>query len=144
MGAVNSLKEYMETLLERIKRHEALRLKPYPDSEGKLTIGYGHNLDSGITEVHADAWLNLDLMKAEDSFRNSMTWRHINKPRQEVCIEMIFQMGLHGFLEFKKMIQALEIGDWEKVSDEMLDSLWAKQTPKRALELSGIMRRGFA
>ena len=38
-----------DTLLERIKkqlvRHEGLRLKPYRCTAGKLTIGYGRNLD---------------------------------------------------------------------------------------------------
>jgi len=38
-----------ETLMNRIKaqlvRHEGLRLKPYRCTAGKLTIGYGRNLD---------------------------------------------------------------------------------------------------
>lgn len=31
--------ERVETLRDRIKRHEGLKLKPYQDSEGNLTIG---------------------------------------------------------------------------------------------------------
>ena len=35
----------MERLTETLIRHEGLRLEPYRCTEGKLTIGVGHNLD---------------------------------------------------------------------------------------------------
>ena len=34
----------------------------------------------------------------------------------------------------------MQEGDWEEAADEMLDSLWARQTPNRAKELSDIVR----
>ena len=40
-------------------RHEGLRLKPYRDTAGKLTIGVGRNLDDvGVSEAEAFALLN--------------------------------------------------------------------------------------
>ena len=49
-------------------------------------------------------------------------------------------MGLNGVSKFKKMLKALEDQDFEKASIEMLDSLWAKQTPNRALKMSNKMK----
>lgn len=39
-----------------VKSDEGLSLKPYTDTRGKLTIGYGRNLtDVGISQAEADA-----------------------------------------------------------------------------------------
>ena len=40
--------------IEQIKKHEGLELKVYTCTAGRLTIGYGRNLeDRGITEEEA-------------------------------------------------------------------------------------------
>ena len=49
---------------------------------------------------------------------------------------MCYQIGVSGFNKFKKTIYYLETEQYEEASLEMLDSLWAKQTPNRAKELS--------
>jgi lysozyme len=53
---------------------------------------------------------------------------------------MCYQLGLSGFSKFKKTIYYLETQQYDEAADEMLDSLWAKQTPNRAKELSNIIR----
>ena len=53
---------------------------------------------------------------------------------------MCYQLGLSGFSKFKKTIYLLETEQYEDASVEMLDSLWAKQTPNRAKELSETLR----
>ncbi|MCP4280350.1 MAG: lysozyme, partial [Alteromonas sp.] len=35
----------MEQVAQLIAQHEGLRLKPYKCTAGKITIGYGRNLD---------------------------------------------------------------------------------------------------
>ena len=46
--------EAMKTIEEQLILHEGLRLKPYRDTVGKLTIGVGRNLDDvGITRAEA-------------------------------------------------------------------------------------------
>ena len=57
-----------------------------------------------------------------------------------VIIEMVFQLGIGGVSKFKKMWKALKQNDYQIASEEMLDSKWAKQTPKRAEELSSVMK----
>ena len=44
------------SLIEYLKQEEGFRSKPYKDSEGVLTIGYGLNLSEGITRAEAE-WL---------------------------------------------------------------------------------------
>ena len=53
---------------------------------------------------------------------------------------MCYQMGVSGFSQFKKTIYLLETEQYEDASVEMLNSLWAKQTPNRAKELSEQVR----
>ncbi len=58
-------------LLERIKeqlvRHEGLGLKPYRCPAGKLTIGYGRNLDdTGISKAEAYELLSNDIRCCEE------------------------------------------------------------------------------
>ena len=49
---------------------------------------------------------------------------------------MVYQLGLNGVSKCKKMLKALEREEYNKESAEMLDSLWAKQTPNRAVKIS--------
>ena len=58
-----------------------------------------------------------------------------------MCIrDRCYQLGLTGFSKFKKTIYLLETEQYDEASIEMLDSLWAKQTPNRAKELSEKLR----
>ena len=59
---------------------------------------------------------------------------------QGVLVEMSYQMGLSNVSKFKKALHAMQMLQWKKAADEMLDSRWAKQTPNRAKELSNIIR----
>ena len=53
---------------------------------------------------------------------------------------MVFQLGIGGVGKFKNMWSALDREDYGEASFQMLDSLWAKQTPARAGKLAGKMR----
>lgn len=131
----------MSNLLEQIKRHEGLRLKPYRDTVGKLTIGYGRNLDDvGITKAEAERMLLMDISRTEDELLQFDWYSDLEPHRQDVLVNMCFNMGLPTLLKFKNMIAALESGDYDKAADEMLDSKWARQVGGRAEELAEQMR----
>lgn len=135
----------MNRLREMLLRHEGLRLKPYRDTVGKLTIGCGRNLDDvGITKEEALALLAHDLDRAIREAIDNFSWfKSLNKPRQDVVLNMLFNLGLHRFCGFKRMIAALSAQNYEVAAIEMLDSLWAKQVGLRAIELAQIMRTGI-
>lgn len=131
------------SLKERIKLHEGLELKPYRCSAGRLTIGWGRNLqDKGITETEADALLEHDICEARAAADRFKWFWLLNEARQGVVVEMIFNLGLPNFLRFQKAVQALRDSDFEGAADEMLDSLWAAQVGSRATTLAEIMRSG--
>lgn len=145
-------------LVQDLIRHEGLVLKVYDDAtgkevktgdtvQGKLTIGIGRNLqDNGISEEEAKMMLYHDIdkfykqVKADKRIRH--TFNNLDNTRQRVIMNMVFNMGLDGVLSFKKMVQALEVKDYNEAAFQMLDSKWAKQVGKRAEELAQLMRMG--
>ena len=49
-------------------------------------------------------------------------------------------MGKNGVSKFRNMMKALRGHNYSLASSEMLDSLWARQTPNRAKKLSDLMK----
>lgn len=136
-------------LLERIKeqlvRHEGLRLKPYRCTAGKLTIGIGRNLDDrGISQKEAYAMLERDILDFEQQLLDEIpdVYNGLDEVRQSVLLNMCFNLGLKGLLEFKNTLAFIASGDWERAANGMLASKWAKQVGMRAIELSEMMRKG--
>jgi lysozyme len=145
-----------------IRRHEGLRLVAYRDTVGKLTIGYGLNLDAGdarsicaclkldydairngapITEAQADAILDLQLgmvnAQAKTLFPN---FNQMPADVQSVVQDVIFNVGLGKFLTFVHTIASLRAGDWSGAADNLQDSLWFKQVGHRAVEDVALLR----
>ena len=138
-----------ETLMNRIKaqlvRHEGLRLKPYRCTAGKLTIGIGRNLeDRGISQKEAYAMLERDILDFEQQLLNEIpeVYNKLDEVRQSVLLNMCFNLGIKGLLEFKNTLAFIDAGDWERAANGMLASNWAKQVGMRAIELSEMMRKG--
>ena len=132
------------TLKQRIRDHEGFRLEPYTDSEGILTVGYGRNLESvSFTRAEVELMFETDFRRAEQGAENFSFYENLNKARKGVVVEMIFQMGATGVGKFIKFRAACIEGNWVRAAEEMLDSKWAKQTPRRARELAGIFERGY-
>lgn len=134
----------IETLTQRIMRHEGFRARPYADTMGKMTIGYGRNLTAdGIAEDEAEFMLKNDIEEATLATNRAFPWiLGLDEVRQSVLIEMIFQLGLHGVLNFSKMIAAIRIKDYNTAAKEMLNSNWHTQTPARCEELANLMLTG--
>ena len=134
--------KFMIEMVDRVKYHEGLRLKPYKCPAGKLSIGYGRNLeDCGITEEEAEELLLNDLEKAEEDLKRNFAWvENIDRRKFYALVELVFNMVITRFKGFKKMLGACEKGEWSKASDELLDSLYAKQVGKRAKTLANILK----
>lgn len=130
-------------MIEMIKRHEGFRRFPYRCTAGKLTIGYGRNLeDVGISEDEAEMLLLNDVERCWEQL-SQFDWFHdLNEARQWALVDMLYNLGFSRFMGFKKMLAALERRDYESAAAEMLDSKWARQVGNRAIELAEIMRSG--
>lgn len=126
------------------KRFEGLRLKPYTCPAGKLTIGYGHNIeDNGITEDIAVRLLDSDLSNAERDVRAKFSsYYKLNEARQFVLVDMCFNIGINRLMTFKKMFAALAKGEYHTAAREMQDSKWYRQVGNRGKILCEIMKSG--
>jgi len=135
-------------LKARIKKHEGFVPKIYKDSLGFATIGYGHlvletdRFKEGVTYKKKDLEevFDSDFNTAKSNANQLIEGLPIHHQAKCVIIEMVFQLGIGGVSKFKKMWKALKQNDYQIASEEMLDSKWAKQTPKRAEELSSVMK----
>jgi len=132
---------------KQIKRHEGFVSNAYKDSLGYLTIGYGRLIDKskggGITESEAEYLLANDVNGVYDSLMHNLScFTTLDAPRQAVLLNMAFQMGVHGLMQFKSTLNLIELGDYDSAADNMLKSLWASQTPNRAKEMATQMRTG--
>lgn len=127
-----------------LTRHEGLRLKPYRDTVGKLTIGVGRNLDDfGLTKEEVLVLLHNDILRTMQEARRVFPWYpRLNAVRQNVVLNMVFNLGLYRFSQFKKTIGAIEGKNWDTAAKEMLDSKWASQVGNRAIELAKMMKTG--
>lgn len=131
-------------LIQMIKHHEGLRLKPYRCTAGKWTIGYGRNIeDNGISEAEADLMLLSDIKSTVKTLRDNLPFfTGLSPNRQDALTDMCFNLGWTRFSGFKRMLGAIYEEDYARAAGEMLDSKWAKQTGRRALRLADIMKEG--
>lgn len=129
-------------LLADLERDEGLRLKPYTDTVGKLTIGIGRNLDDvGISEEEARYLLGNDVEWAIEEMDRSMPWwRTMPEPAQRALGNMAFNLGMPTLRKFRNMLIALQAGDYRKAAEEALDSRWAKQVKGRADRIADLYR----
>lgn len=137
-------------LRSQLLRDEGLRLKPYKDSVGKLTIGCGRNLDDvGISLDEADLMLDNDIHRARAATLSHVPNAHtLDEVRLAVLIAMAFNLGIGaatkgtGLLGFPKLLAAVTATDWDTAAKEMLASKWRRQVGVRADRLAEQMRLG--
>ena len=133
----------MKHLIAMLQRHEGLRLKPYKCTAGKVSIGYGRNLDDmGISEVEAMVLLRHDIERCYDELNVFSWFADLDQVRQEALIDMLFNLGLPTFLEFKKTLKFVAEGKYSQAAEEMLRSKWADQVGDRAREIAYMVDTG--
>ena len=134
----------IEKLMNELKVDEGFRDKVYKCSAGKLTIGYGWNLeDNELPERIAEMMLSYAVGDKLQSLERLSWWCKLNDARKRAIVNMAFNIGVAGVLKFKKMIAAIERGDFSQAALEMDDSKWSKQVGARADRLILMMNRGY-
>ena len=126
------------TLEEQLIRDEGMRLRPYKDTVGKVTIGVGRNLDDvGISKAEAMVMLQNDISAAMDSLEKAFPWTTaMDSVRLSALVNMTFNMGVGRLAGFKKFLAECQQGNWEEAKAQMLDSVWAEQVGARAQRLA--------
>ena len=87
--------------------------------------------------------LENDIKRVQKELESIEGFSLLSEPRQRIIAEMIFNLGKRNLMKFKNMWKAIQLQDWNRAANEMLDSLWAKQVGKRASRLAARMRTGL-
>ena len=131
-------------LIGQLQRHEGVRLKPYVDTVGKLTIGVGRNLtDRGLSYDEVDVLLANVIETARTDCERTFAWfAALDSVRQCALVNLCFNLGLTRLLSFRHALSAMALQDYALAADEFFDSKWARQVGQRAVEVTGQIRTG--
>lgn len=141
---MNTRDEAITSLKQQLIVDEGIRLKPYKDTVGKLTIGVGRNLDDkGISFNEAMDLLENDIQDCYHRLETELLWfKDLDYVRQIVLANMAFNMGIKGLFGFKLTLKLIELKNYKQAAKEMLNSKWSHQVGLRALKLSKMMETG--
>lgn len=143
-----------ESLKARLRVSEDDRLVAYRCSAGKLTVGIGHNCDARpvpgvekvgdtITPEVRDQLFEEDLDDACAQLDSRLPWwRELDDGRQNVLVDLCFNMGIKTLATFVNTLGAVQRGDYEGAARGLEGSLWHKQVKTRAPHLEAAMRSG--
>lgn len=132
----------VNSISTQLTEDEGEKSKVYKDSLGYLTIGKGRLVDpakrgGGLSKDEIEYLFQNDLRRVTAEIISAFPWAAtLSHQRMGVLLNMSFQMGTAGLMKFGKFLAYVRDGEYKKASVEMLDSLWAKQTPERADRLS--------
>lgn len=128
----------------RIKEHEGLNLTMYTDTQGKPTIGFGHNLREPISKENAQDIFDTDMFRAEVAATDIIqtnTLIELPNTIKGIIIEMCFVLGKNGTLRFVKFIEALKAVNYEEAAKELRDSEWHDEASYRVDTLAAILEQ---
>jgi lysozyme len=136
----------IDEIAEALKREEGFSAHCYICTAGKNSVGYGRNIDAdggiGISEEEADYLLRNDIDRTIAECEQWEWFGDLQPAQQSVLIQLCFQLGHPRLTKFKRMLAALsqQPPDYETAADELLDSRFAEQVPRRAARLAEQMR----
>lgn len=135
--------------LEKILiKHERLKNHVYFDTLGVATIGVGRNITSsgpGLSDDECLYLLRNDITRCRNEIdRFKFKWyTELDQVRKDVIVELVFNLGLAGFLNFKNTIRFIEQKNFEEAAKNLLKSKWAVQVKeKRSKNIAHRLRTG--
>lgn len=138
----------IDEIVRKVKIYEGYSDEPYKCPADKWTIGYGYNYEdrgfaaqyiteiikNGFTEGLADILVKQDVLNCYEACeKNIKGFNDLDNNRRAVIVDMCYQLGLSGLLQFRKMLNAIAVHDYETASEEMQDSRWYKQSGRRSI-----------
>lgn len=133
----------IEIATKLIKLNEGLRLEVYTCPAGYKTFGYGTNLEvidrdidnatEYVNNVDCKESLATGLLRREifdcDAALSKHLWftDDLSDFQQAIILDLAYNIGVSGVLEFEKMIKAIKQRNYGIASTEMLDSKYHYQ-----------------
>jgi lysozyme len=125
------------TIIDQLKRDEGFRAKPYRDTKGNLTIGYGTNLDAGVDDPEACYLLGYRTQKARENMLAALPWvANLPDARFGAMLNLTYNMEIGVLLEFQKFLAAAEANDWDTAAQELINSKAHEEEPSRIERLA--------
>lgn len=138
------------SVIDTLKTEEGFRAKPYLDTRGYLTVGYGSRIDEelspeetlclggadphlGISERQGDCLLRVHVGEMQRCLAQGWKpWQAAVPQVKDILSLMCYELGCAGVLRFEDTLKALARRDYHAAHDFALRSLWAKEVPGRA------------
>lgn len=160
----------MTDIYDLLATEEGWRDKPYIDSEGYPTVGFGFligpkgaalsNYRFTLPRTAGEVWMRCILDDMVLKIGTTPAYKPIRQaleklrsfasgtsdygdPRICVLLSMCYQMGLDGVAQFTNTLGFMRDGNFTKAAVNMLASKWATQTPNRAKRHAEQMRSGI-
>lgn len=139
---------WFEHEVEELKLDEGFRSRPYQDSLGYWTIGYGHHdgvtsKTAPINEGDAEILLTERMEEAWDDAEAVVpSFNQLDGPRKGALLNLAYNLGRKKLSGFHGTINAIENQDWDLVERRLLNSLYARQVGRRATRLGYRLRTG--
>lgn len=135
----------------------------YKCPAGYLSIGYGRNLkfypltpvekvlgviDGKMTQDYAKGWLEQRLLTIYEKVKDKPYFVNQSPQRQAAILDMIYNMGMKSFNEFKNFQTAMSENNYILASKELATgssggkSKWLVQTKTRAEKIIKIIETG--
>jgi lysozyme len=120
----------------------------YQDSLGFLTIGVGRLIDKRkggkLSDEEIDHLLANDIRSKMKAIEGWAAWHAVkdDPARATALLSMAFQLGVDGLAGFKNSLQLIADRQWQQAAANLMQSLWAKQTPNRAKRVTQMIATG--
>mgnify|MGYP004449074375 CR=1 FL=1 len=138
-----------ENVFEQLKIDEGVKYEIYLDHLGFKTFGVGHlcliddpeydqEIATPVSEERVQECFEKDLDIAIDECKvlfGENRWGSFPDEVQEICVNMMFNLGRPRYSKFKKHLAALDAEDWSEAAKEARDSRWYRQVGDRAERL---------
>lgn len=136
-----------QVIIDQLKIDEGFSAKSFWDFK-QWTWGYGTKAPGGpglpITEEKAEAELSerVDQSIREFGVVFANTPTSINEVREHALVNMLYNLGMKGLLNFKRTLAAIDAGNWKAAANSAKESLWYKQVTKRAKRICNELEKG--
>tara|TARA_R110002167_G_scaffold133516_1_gene318684 strand:- start:79 stop:534 length:456 start_codon:yes stop_codon:yes gene_type:complete len=146
------METFTDRLREELKIDEGCKYEVYLDHLGLPTFGIGHLITEKDQEHQMGIGTPVDEIRVNEAFEQDIfvtvgeckklfdDWDKLPEEVKLILANMMFNMGRPRLSKFKKMIQAIQDGDWLETGNQMKDSRWYKQVTNRADRLISRMR----
>ncbi len=137
----------IDKLREQLAEDEGCKFEIYLDHLGYETFGIGHLVRDLDPEYGEPVGTHVSEERVIDAFEGDIDitladcllvfddFASFPEEVQLILANMMFNMGMPRLSKFKKMIAAVEAGDYQEAAAQMKDSRWYHQVTNRAERL---------